>query len=183
MPEHYSDKELLELFRNGDNPNYAFNLVIRKYQEKTYWHVRRLVIDHDDANDIIQDIFIKVWKGLPRFRGESELFTWIYRIATNETLNFLNRKKRRFFVPLGDVENTLQLKILNNQSFSGNEIERKLYSSILKLPEKQRIVFNMRYFDQLSYQEISDILGTSVGALKASYHHAAKKVEEYILNH
>lgn len=183
MPEHFSDKELLDLFSNGKNPSYAFNLIVRKYQEKTYWHIRRIVIDHEDANDLVQEVFVKAWKGLPLFRGDSGLFTWIFRIASNESLSFLQRKKRWFFVSWGDVEHSLTQKLEIDPQFSGNEIQRKLFAAILKLPEKQRIVFNMRYFDDIGYQEMSEILGTSVGALKASYHHAAKKVEMFLINH
>ncbi len=181
--EHYSDEQLLELFHNSDNPNYAFNLLIKKYQEKVYWHVRRLVIDHEDTNDIVQDVFVKAWKGLDRFRAESGLFTWLYRIATNEALTFLKNKKRRFFLPWQDVENTLIQKMESDVYFNGDEIQKKLQKAILSLPEKQRIVFNMRYYDELKYEEISQILDTSEGALKASYHHAAKKVEDYVKNH
>jgi RNA polymerase sigma factor (sigma-70 family) len=181
--EHYSDEQLLDLFHNSDNPNYAFNLLIKKYQEKVYWHVRRLVIDHEDTNDIVQDVFVKAWKNLDRFRAESGLFTWLYRIATNEALTFLNSKKRRFFIPWHDLENILTQKLEADTHFSGNEIQKKLQKAILSLPEKQRIVFNMRYYDELKYEEMSKILGTSEGALKASYHHAVKKVEEYVKNH
>ncbi|MBW6480651.1 MAG: RNA polymerase sigma factor [Bacteroidales bacterium] len=181
--EHYSDEQLLELFHNSDNPNYAFNLLIKKYQEKVYWHVRRLVIDHEDTNDIVQDVFVKAWKNLDNFRAESGLFTWLYRIATNEALTFLKSKKRRFFIPWHDVENTLTQRLETDAHFSGNEIQKKLQKAILSLPEKQRIVFNLRYYDELKYEEMSKILDTSEGALKASYHHAAKKVEEYVKNH
>lgn len=181
--EHYSDEQLLELFHNSDNPNYAFNLLINKYQEKIYWHVRRLVIDHEDTNDIVQDVFVKAWKGLGRFRADSGLFTWLYRIATNEALTFLKSKKRRFFIPWHDVENTMAQRLETDPFFSENEIQKKLQKAILSLPEKQRIVFNMRYYDELKYEEMSKILDTSVGALKASYHHAANKVEEYVKSH
>lgn len=181
--EHYSDEQLLELFHNSDNPNYAFNLLIKKYQEKVYWHVRRLVIDHEDTNDIVQDVFVKAWKSLDRFRAESGLFTWLYRIATNEALTFLKSKKRRFFIPWRDVENTMAQRLESDSHLSGNEIQKKLQKAILSLPDKQRIVFNMRYYDELKYEEMSKILDTSEGALKASYHHAAKKVEEYVMNH
>lgn len=180
---HYTDEELLELFHKSGNPNYAFNLIVRKYQEKVYWHIRRLVIDHEDANDITQDVFIKAWKGLDNFRADSGLFTWLYRIATNEALSFLNRKRKRFFLPWSDVEYSLESKLQSDPGFSGNEIQRKLQLAILSLPEKQRIVFNFRYYDEMKYEQMSEILGTSVGALKASYHIAAKKVEEFVKIH
>lgn len=177
---HYDDDVLLKMFHNPDNSGYAFNLIVRKYQEKVYWHIRRMVIEHEDASDLTQDTFVKAWKGLEEFRADSGLFTWLYRIATNEALSFLKKKKRWSFLPWSDVEYTLESSLETSQAFSGSEIERKLQKAILQLPEKQRLVFNMRYFDELKYEEMSDVLGTSVGALKASYHHAAKKIEDYM---
>jgi RNA polymerase sigma factor (sigma-70 family) len=178
-----ADSELLEMFRHSGNPDYAFNLLVKKYQEKVYWHVRRLVMDHDDANDITQDVFIKAWKGLENFRADSGLFTWLYRIATNETITFLNKKKKRFFIPWHDIEKVLGDKLESDRYFKADEIQKKLQKAILTLPEKQRIVFNLRYYDEMKYEEMSEILDTSVGALKASYHHAVKKVEEHLKNH
>jgi RNA polymerase sigma-70 factor (ECF subfamily) len=180
VSEDLSDKELLERFRNPDTRNYSFNLLIRKYEKKIYWHVRRIVINHDDANDVTQEAFVKVWKNLERFKEEAQLFTWIYRIATNEAISFLRKKRTRFFIPFIDVENQLSNSLKSDNFFTADEIQLKLQKAILKLPEKQRIVFNMRYYDDLKYDEISEVLGTSVGALKASYHHAVKKVEEYL---
>lgn len=139
-----------------------------------------MVIDHDDANDITQDTFIKVYKALDNFRSDSQLFTWIYRIATNECLNFLNKKRRRFMLPIYDVEAELASKIDTSSHFSGDEIQLKLQKAILTLPQKQRLVFNMKYYDELKYEDMAVVLGTSVGALKASYHHAVKKIEDYI---
>jgi RNA polymerase sigma-70 factor (ECF subfamily) len=141
-----------------------------------------MVIDHDDANDLTQDVFIKIHKYIETFREDSQLFTWIYRIATNECLSFLEKKKRRFFLPIGDVEGELTSKLDHSDMISGNEVQMKLQKALLKLPEKQRLVFNMRYFEDLSYEEISEITETSVGALKASYHHAVKKIEEFLGN-
>lgn len=180
--ENYEDDKLLELFRDSDNPKYIFNLIIRKYQEKIYWHIRRLVVDHEDANDLVQDVFVKAWKGMEKFRGDSGIYTWLYRIATNEALSFLERKKRRFFLPWQDVENTMLNKIGSDAYLNADEIQLKLAKAIAILPEKQRVVFNLRYYDEMKYEQMSEILNTSVGALKASYHHAAKKVEEYIAN-
>jgi len=168
------------MFREGDNPNYAFNLIVRKYRERLYWHIRKIVIDHDDADDVLQNTLVKTWSALNEFRGDAQLFTWLYRIATNEALTFLKAKRTKFFLPLVDVENQLKNKIDNDIHFDGSELQRQLQKAILSLPEKQRIVFNMKYFDDLKYEEISEILGTSVGALKASYHHAVKKIEELI---
>ncbi|MDQ3052233.1 MAG: sigma-70 family RNA polymerase sigma factor [Bacteroidota bacterium] len=177
----YSDSELLHQFRNGDNPNFAFNLLVRKYQKKVYYHIRRIVIDHDDANDVVQNTFIKAWKGLSNFREDSQFFTWLYRIATNESLTFLKKKRTAFFIPVINIERQLADKLDHDPLIKADELLLKLQKAILSLPEKQRIVFNMKYYDELKYEEMSAILGTSVGALKASYHHAVKKVEKYIL--
>ena len=178
--EHYSDKELLELFRKGDNRNYALNLLIQKYQKQVYWHIRRIIIDHDDTNDVTQNTFIKVFHNLDKFREDSQLFTWLYRIATNESLNFLKQKRTKFFLPIADVENQLANSLKQDHYFKGDEIQRKLQLAILQLPEKQRIVFNMKYFEGIKYEDMAKILDTSVGALKASYHIAVKKIEKIL---
>jgi RNA polymerase sigma factor (sigma-70 family) len=179
MPE-YSDKELLEFFRDKQKRNFAFNLIMRKYQEKLYWHIRKIVIKHDDANDVIQNTFIKVWKNLENFKEESKLYTWLYRIATNEALSFLKKKKTKYLLSLVDYESKLKETLVGDVYFNGDEIQLKLQKAILNLPKKQRIVFNMKYFDEIKYNDMSEILGTSVGALKASYHHAVKKIEKYV---
>jgi RNA polymerase sigma-70 factor (ECF subfamily) len=176
------DKELLEKLRNNETRNYGFNLLVREYQERIYWHIRKMVIDHDEADDLVQEVFIKVWKNLDKFREDAKLYTWIYKIATNECLTFLTKKKRRFFLPIGDVENELLGKIDTSTNITGDEIQLKLRKALLKLPNKQRIVFNMKYFDDMKYDEIAEITETSVGALKASYHHAVKKIEEILNN-
>ncbi len=173
-----TDKELVQLFHESDNPNYAFNLIVQKYRERLYWHIRKIVISHDDADDVLQNTLVKAWQALLDFRGDSQLFTWLYRIATNESLTFLKSKRTKFFLPLVDVEKQLANKLADDPYFDGNEMQKQLQKAILSLPEKQRIVFNMRYFDEMKYEDISEILGTSVGALKASYHHAVKKIEE-----
>ena len=141
-----------------------------------------MVIDHDDTNDLVQEVFIKVWKNIEKFREDAKLYTWIYKIATNECLTFLTKKKKRFFLPIVDVENELSVKIDTNVGITGDEIQLKLQKALLKLPAKQRIVFNMKYFDEMKYTEIAEITNTSIGALKASYHHAVKKIEEIISN-
>lgn len=179
----YTEKELLEKFRKDETKHYAFNILVRQYQEKVYWHIRRILIDHDDANDVVQNVFIKVWKSLDGFREDSKLFTWIYRIATNEAITFLNKKKRRFLIPLSHVENGLAQSLEHDPLFSGDKIQLMLQKAILKLPEQQRIVFNMKYFGGMKYEEISEVLGVTVGALKASYHHAVKKIEKYVTRH
>jgi RNA polymerase sigma-70 factor (ECF subfamily) len=179
----YSDKELLMLFRKEDSRNLAFNRIVLKYQERLYWHIRKLLIDHDDTDDTLQNTFIKAWAGLETFREDSSLYTWLYRIATNEALSFLNRKKRRILLPLVDVDHQLSLALGEDEFFNGDELQLKLQKALLTLPEKQRVVFNMKYFDEMKYEEIAEILETSVGALKASYHHAVKKIEKYIAEH
>ncbi len=179
----YSDNELLKMFREGSNPNYAFNLIVQKYRERIYWHIRKIVIVHDDADDVMQNAFVKIWKGLPDFREESQLYTWIYRIATNEAITHLNQQRRRFFLPIADVENKLSNTLETDPWFNGDELQKKLQKAVLKLPEKQRIVFNMKYFDEMKYEDMSEILETSVGALKASFHLAVKKIEKYLEDH
>lgn len=139
-----------------------------------------MVIDHDDADDLTQEVFIKIHKAIDNFREDSQLYTWIYRIATNECLTFLNKKKRRFFLPLEDVAKELSSKIDSAPYLSGDDIQKKLQKALLTLPDKQRLVFNMKYYDDLPYEDISQITNTSVGALKASYHHAVKKIENYL---
>ena len=175
-----SDEELLALFENPETRRNAFNQLVRKYQQKVYWLIRKMVVDHDDANDITQDVFLKAWTALENFRGDSKLYTWLYRIASNEAINFLNKKRRKFFVPIYDVENELSEKLEADPDLSGDAIQLKLQKALLKLPEKQRLVFNLKYFEELPYEEISEITGTSVGALKASYHWASKKIEDYL---
>lgn len=174
------DKELLAKIRTPETRNYGFNMLVRTYQQRVYWHVRKMVIDHDDADDLTQEIFIKVHRHIENFREDAQLFTWIYRIATNECLTFLSRKKRRFFLPIGDVEGELTTKLDTSEDINGDEIQLKLQKALLKLPDKQRVVFNMKYFEELSYEEMSEITNTSVGALKASYHHAVKKIEDFL---
>ena len=168
------------MFRDDNSRNYAYNLIVRKYQERLYYHIRRMVITHEDADDVVQNTLIKAWKGLPKFKEEAQLYTWLYRIATNESITFLNKKKKRFFIPIVDVEHELSQSLESDEQYSGDEIQLTLQKAILTLPEKQRLVFNMRYYDEMKYDEIAEVLGTSVGALKASYHHAVKKIENYI---
>jgi len=175
------DKELLSKIRNPETQHYGFNLLVRAYQQRIYWHVRKMVIDHDDADDLTQEVFIKIHRAIGNFREDSQLFTWIYRIATNECLTFLNKKRRRFFLPLEDVGKELSSKIDSSSGMSGDEIQKKLQKALLTLPDKQRLVFNMKYFDDLPYETISEITKTSVGALKASYHHAVRKIEDYLM--
>lgn len=178
--QSYSDKELMEMYRDDARKNYAFNLITRKYQERVYWHIRKIVISHDDADDLTQNTFMKAWESLASFREEAQLFTWLYRIATNEALSFLRKKRTKFFLPLVDVESQLASTLESDVHYNGDEMELKLQKAVLRLPEKQRLVFNMKYYQEMKYEEISAILGTTVGALKASYHHATEKIEKYI---
>jgi RNA polymerase sigma factor (sigma-70 family) len=177
------DSELLVQFRSPATKEAAYTSLIRKYQEKLYWHVRRIVVEHEDANDVLQNTFIRVWNALENFREDSQLYTWLYRIATNECLSFLEQKKRKSSVSLSDDENSLTGSIKADKDFDPSKIEWKLQLAIQQLPEKQRAVFSLRYYDEMPYSEMSKVLDTSEGALKASYHHAVKKIEDFILNH
>ena len=175
-----SDKELLNLLMDEATRDRGFAELVRRYQERLYWHIRRMVIDHDDADDLLQDVFVKVWRNIAKFRQDANLYTWMYRIATNECITFLNKKRKQSFVAMGDVEEQLAGTLESDPQYSGDKIQLKLQQAILKLPEKQRLVFNMKYFQELKYDDMSEILGTSVGALKASYHHAVKKIEDFL---
>jgi RNA polymerase sigma factor (sigma-70 family) len=174
------DSDLLAKLRNSETRNYGFNMLVRTYQQRIYWHIRKMVIDHDDADDLTQEVFIKIHKYIDGFREDSQLYTWIYRIATNECLSFLQKKKRKFFLPIGDVAHELMGKLDSSSGVSGDEIQLKLQKALLTLPDKQRIVFNMKYFEDMSYEDISEVTNTSVGALKASFHHAVKKIEDFL---
>ncbi|AHM58941.1 ECF subfamily RNA polymerase sigma-24 subunit [Flammeovirgaceae bacterium 311] len=174
------DQELLKQFGKAESRNWAFSQIVRKYSERVYRHCRKMVIDHEDANDLVQETFIKVYAGLDNFRQASSLFTWIYKIATNECLAFLRKKRRRFFLPLVDYSAELANKLEAQISPDADLIQKKLQNAILRLPDKQRLVFNLRYYDELSYEQIADITATSVGALKSSYHLAVKKIEEFV---
>ena len=177
-----SDTELLVQFRNPGTKERAFTAIIKKYQEKLYWHVRRMVIDHEDANDVLQNVFLRVWNGLENFREDSQLYTWLYRIATNECLTYIEQQKKRMSVSLDEFDSGLSNKVRADSHFDANRLEWKLQLAIQQLPEKQKIVFNLRYYDEMPYEEMSRVLDTSEGALKASYHHAVKKIEDYIKN-
>lgn len=179
---HLEDNVLLQEFRVPATREKGFTGIIKKYQERLYWHIRRLVIHHEDANDVLQNVFIKVWHGLENFREDARLYTWLYRIATNESLSFLEQKKRKWAVSI-ENESAMADALKAEKDFDPNKIEWKLQMAIQQLPEKQRLVFNLRYYDEMPYEEMSRVLDTSEGALKASYHHAVKKIEDFILNH
>jgi RNA polymerase sigma-70 factor (ECF subfamily) len=176
------NRQLINDLKDENKRDLAFHTVVKDYQERLYWHIRKIVISHEDADDILQNTFVKAWRSIGNFREESSLYTWLYRIATNESLTFINSNKRKSFIPMNDTSEFLMNNLVSDPYVEGDEIQLKLQEAILKLPEKQRLVFNMKYFDEMKYDQISEILDTSVGALKASYHHAAKKIEEYIKN-
>ncbi len=160
-----------------ENLEQVFNQIVKDYSERLYWHVRRMVGTHEDADDLLQDIFLKIWTALPSFRGEAQLYTWVWRIATNETLNWLRREKVRAALRFQSIDAELERRILADPYFNGTDAQRELFKALAKLPEKQRQVFVMRWWDELSYEQISAITGTSVGALKASYHIAQEKLK------
>jgi RNA polymerase sigma-70 factor (ECF subfamily) len=174
------DHQIIENFKNASTKNKAFNALLEKYQQRVYWHIRKIIIDHDDTDDVIQEVLIKIYRNLEGFREASQLYTWIYRIATNEALTFLKRRQKKFAYSLEDVNNELENKLSSGSYIDGDEIQLKLQKALLTLPEKQRLVFNMKYFDDMKYEEISEVLGTSVGGLKANYHLAVKKIEAYL---
>ncbi|MCO6357476.1 RNA polymerase sigma-70 factor (ECF subfamily) [Roseivirga pacifica] len=174
------DKDILIAFKDPDTRHIAFRELVDKYKERVYWHARKIVIDHEDADDVAQEAFIKVYKNLEGFREASQLFTWIYRITTNEALNLLKKKQKKQGISIDEVAHELEHSLTSSNLLSGEEIQLKLQKALLQLPEKQRLVFNMKYFDDLKYDEISEITGTSVGGLKASYHLAVKKIETYL---
>lgn len=172
-----SDKELLELFNDEESRNYAFNLLVRQYQKPLYGYIRRMLVEHQDAQDVLQNTFIKAWKGLAAFRQDSKLYSWLYRIAHNETLNYIKKQKKgRFSRDEKQLEKACGI-VRNELEFSGEEIQRKLQNAVNTLPEKQRAVFVMKYFEELRFVDIAEITGTSVGALKSSFHIAVKKIE------
>jgi RNA polymerase sigma-70 factor (ECF subfamily) len=176
-----SDSEIIAKFAIEQTKIAAFELILNKYQKKTYWHIRRIVINHDDADDVLQNTFIKIWENLSKFREDSKLYTWIYRIATNEALLFMEKKKHNLNISFNDESAAyLSNKLTADNYFDGNEIALKLQQAILTLPNKQRLVFNMKYFDNMKYEEMQQVLATSVGALKASYFHAVRKIEEFL---
>jgi RNA polymerase sigma-70 factor (ECF subfamily) len=172
-----TDKEIIALYSSGRHEQ-AFNQIVENYTERIYWHVRRFVCSHEDSNDLLQDIFIKIWAALPSFRGDAQLFTWIYRIATNEVLNHLRKEKFKALISFDSESSALERKIDEDPHFNGDAIQCELHKAIQRLPQKQRVVFNLRYFEEMKYEDISEITGTSVGALKASYHHAYGKIKD-----
>ncbi len=178
-----NDQQILDALRVPSTREGAFRQLVSLYKERLYWHIRKIVLNHDDTDDVLQNTFIKIWNGIDSFRGDSSLFTWLYRIATNESITFLNQKKRKLTSSLTSETDFLVNNLESDPYFDGNHWQKLLQKAIAQLPEKQRIVFNMKYYDDIKYEDMSEILETSVGALKASYHHAVKKVEEFIKYH
>ncbi len=174
------EKEFIKQLLNPKTQNIAFQNLVQQYQKQLYYHIRNIVLNHDDADDVLQNTLIKVFQNLEKFKGESKLFSWIYRIATNEAITFLNNKAKKH----NTTSQEMQSKIVDNLEadvyFEGSEIQIKLQKAIAILPEKQQLVFKMKYFEELKYEQISSVLGTSVGALKASYHIATKKIEDFL---
>lgn len=176
----FDEKKTMEMLRmDEDSKRRAFEGIVREYSEPLYWQIRHMVYSHDDANDLLQNTFIKAWTNIDTFQGSSKISTWLYRIAVNETLTFINRQKQIQSVAIDDEEINIGEQLEGDPYFDGNETEIQLQEAIATLPEKQRLVFNLKYFDEMKYEDMSEMLGTSVGALKASYHIAVKKIEEY----
>lgn len=178
MKSHITEEEIKSLIQTDADK--AFRMIIDTYGSKLYWHIRRMVIIHDDADDALQNTFISAWRNIGSFRYDSSILTWLWSIATNEALTLIRKRERQGTLPLDDLESIFAQSVEGNSYFDGDAASLKLQNAIMKLPEKQRIVFNMKYFDDMSYEEMSRLTCTSVGALKASYHHAVKKIEEYL---
>lgn len=172
------DEDIIRLFHTDHKEQEAFRLLVDKYKERLYWHVRKIVIDHADTDDILQNVFVKIWQGLKEFRYESKLYTWMYRIATNESLNFLSEKSRKVYGNSDAISDYLENTLEGDVYFSGDSIQKELQRAILTLSDRQRLIFNMKYFEDMSYDDMAEVLNVAVGTLKATYHHAVKKIEE-----
>lgn len=180
MSRIYNEEIVVAQLQDPSRCREAFTQVVARYSESLYWQIRKMVVSHDDADDLLQNTFLKAWQNIVYFRGDARLSTWLYRIAVNETLTFLAKQRQQNNVPIDGEDSFLAEQLESDEWFDGDEAQRLLQEAVLRLPEKQRLIFNMHYFDEMKYEEISSILGTSVGALKASYHHAVKKIEEYL---
>ena len=175
----YNEEIIIEELRNEETMQKAFAKVIKHYTQPLYWQIRRMVINHESANDILQETFIKAWVNINHFRGDAKLSTWLFKIAINESITYINRERGKHTTSLDDEDSFLIANLTTDEWFDGDDLQSELQKAINSLPEKQRLVFNMRYFDEMKYEDMSEILGTSMGALKASYHHAAKKIEDF----
>ena len=176
----YNEREVLKLLQEESTQRKGFEMIVAQYSEQLYWQIRRMVLSHEDANDLLQNTFIKAWTNIDYFRAEAKLSTWLYRIALNECLTFLNKQRAMTTVDIDDPEAAIVQKLESDSYFSGDEIQLCLQKALLTLPEKQRMVFNLKYYQEMKYEEMSEIFGTSVGALKASYHHAVKKIAKFL---
>lgn len=176
----YSEKKIIALLQDPTRQREAFECIVKEYSERLYWQIRRIVISHDDANDLLQNTFIKAWTNIDYFRAEAKMSTWLYRIALNECLTFLNKQRAGNQLSIDDADSEIVSKLESDPYFNGDETQKLFQKALHTLPEKQRMVFNLKYFQEMKYEDISEILGTSVGALKASYHHAVKKIENYL---
>ncbi|MGI6074133.1 MAG: RNA polymerase sigma factor [Fermentimonas sp.] len=174
------EEQILKELNNPNTAKLAFSKIVNLYSERLYWQIRKMVLSHEDANDILQDVFVKAWTNLENFRGESKLSTWLYRIAINESITFINKQRKINNVSIDDDDSFLINTLEADVYFDGDNAQKLLQKAMLTLPQKQRLVFQMKYFDEMKYDDISQILGTSVGALKASYHHAVKKIEKFL---
>jgi len=179
----YNEKEIIALLQDPTRIHKAFEAIVKEYSEQVYWQIRRLVLSHDDANDILQNTFIKAWNNIELFRGEAKMSTWLYRIALNECLTFINRQRANSQLSIDDADTEMLNQMESDPYFDGDETQKIFLKAIQSLPEKQRMVFNLKYFKEMKYEEMSEILGTTVGALKASYHHAVKKIESFLMKY
>lgn len=180
MNSSYDEREVLALLQDESTQRKGFEMIVAQYSEQLYWQIRRIVLSHEDANDLLQNTFIKAWTSIDYFRGDAKLSTWLYRIALNECLTFLNKQRAAATVSLDDAEAAMLDKLESDAYFTGDKVQMLLQKALLSLPEKQRMVFNLKYYQEMKYEEMSEIFGTSVGALKASYHHAVKKIEKFL---
>ena len=181
--DNYNEKEIIALLQDSTRQREAFECIVKEYSEQLYWQIRRMVLSHDDANDILQNTFIKAWMNIDYFRGEAKMSTWLYRIALNECLTFLNKQRASNQLSIDDTHIEMIEKLETDPYFDGDETQKIFLKAVHALPEKQQMVFNLKYFKEMKYEEISEILGTSIGALKASYHHAVKKIEKFLKAH
>jgi RNA polymerase sigma-70 factor (ECF subfamily) len=172
---------LIEQLKNVQTQDKAFRELMSLYKERLYWHIRKIVISHDDTDDVLQNTFVKVYRSIANFKAESKLYSWMYRIATNEAISFINKRAKTNNIGISEMQHQLVDNLHADVYFDGNEVQLKLQKAVASLPQKQQLVFNMKYFDDMKYREISDVLETSVGALKASYHHAVKKIETILI--
>ena len=181
MKNENQEERLIEGLKNESTQRQTFSIMVNQFSERLYWQIRKIVIAHDDANDVLQNTFIKAWTNINSFRGDSKLLTWLYKIAINESITFVNKQRQQLNLSIDDGDSFLASKLESDPFFDGDEAQLKLQKAILTLPEKQRLVFNLKYFEEMKYEEMSTVLDTSVGALKASYHHAVKKIEDFLL--